>query len=200
MALLLRQRGFAVLHASGITVNGTAVVFLGQSGWGKSTLAQAFYVRGYSVVSDDVMAVRLDDNGAQVLPSYPSIKLFPNAACFLGCEGSALHKVHSQTEKRVHNVAMGFSKEAQPLKRMYMLAGGERNEIQVLQPQEVFGELVRNSRALTLLRDAESLKTHLRQCTRLAASVPAFRLRRRRDLTALPELVELIEKDLAHCK
>jgi hypothetical protein len=200
LAVLLRQRGLAVIHASGVTINGRAVAFVGQSGWGKSTIAEAFYKRGYGVITDDVMAVSIGEKCPEVLPGYPSIKLFPDSARFLQCEDSTTHKVNSQTEKRAHSVACGFPRGRLPLKRMYVLSTGESNAIEPLQLQESFVELVRNARAITLLNDAQSLDANLHQCSYLAAAVPTFRLRRRGDLSALPELVELIEKDLAVCR
>jgi hypothetical protein len=197
MAVLLRQRGFAVLHASSIATKAGAIAFLGDSGCGKSTLAEAFYIRGYGVVTDDVMAVQINRRCHHVIPGYPSIRLFPHTASFLGCNASVIYSVHSQTEKRLHSVAFGFPPVPLPLLRMYVLAGGEADSIEPLKPQKIFPELIRNSRAATLLRDPDSRRTHLHQCAKLAVGVPVCRLRRRRDLSALPEIVELIEKDLA---
>jgi len=197
MAVLLRQRGFAVLHASSIATKAGAIAFLGDSGCGKSTLAEAFYRRGYGVITDDVMAVQINGRCHHVIPGYPSIKLFPHTALFLGCDTSATETVHSQTEKRMHSVASGFPQVPLPLCRMYVLAGGDTDFIELLKPREIFPELVRNSRAATLLRDSDSLSAHLQQCAKLASAVPVFRLRRRRVLAAIPDLVKLIEKDVA---
>lgn len=196
-AVLLRQRGFAVVHASGVMINHGAVAFLGQSGQGKSTLAEAFYKRGYGVITDDVMAVSIEGRGPEVLPSYPSIKLFPDTARRLECETTVTHKVHSQTEKWAHSVAFGFPQGRLPLRRIYVLSSGENNAIEPLQLQEGFMELVRNARAMTLLKDTYSLNAHLRQCSGLAATVPISRLTRRRELIALPDVIDLVEKDLA---
>jgi hypothetical protein len=198
MAVLLRQRGFAVLHASSIATHAGAVAFLGDSGCGKSTLAEALYSRGYGVITDDVMAVQINGRCNYVIPGYPSIKLFPHTALFLGCDTSATESVHSQTEKRMHSVALGFPQAPLPLRRMYVLAGGGFDIIEPLKPREVFPELVRNSRAASLLRDSDSRSVHLHQCAKLAAGVPVFRLRRRRVLSAIPDLVKMIEEDLAH--
>jgi hypothetical protein len=197
MAVLLRQRSLAVLHASGIVVNNSVVAFLGGSGWGKSTLAEAFYKRGYGVVTDDLMAIRLDGSSPQVIPGYPLIKLLPDAAVFLGCESSATHKVHSQTEKYAYNVSWRFSQGPLPLRRMYVLGVGECNKIESLQSQEAFVELVRNSRAVSLLKDSDSRNGHLHQCACLVTEVPICRLKRRPALADLPEVIRLIEEDFA---
>ena len=197
LSVLLRQRGLAVIHASGIVRDGAGVAFIGDSGCGKSTLAAAFYKRGYTVVTDDVMAVRLEAGGPQVLPGYPSIRLLPDTAAFLGCKDSATHNVHSQTDKMAHCVSSKFPQKSMPLRRMYVLARGEQDEIQPLQPQEIFGELVRNSRALTLMRDPESLRNSfapMHQAGRGCAGLP-FATTPRPDCAS--EVVELIEKDLA---
>ena len=197
MALLLRQRGMAVLHASGIAIGTAAVAFLGQARWGKSTLAETFYKQGYGVVTDDVMAVRVDGNYPQVIPAYPSVKLLPDAAAFLGCEASATHRVHAQAQKCAYSVVLGFPQGPLPLRRIYVLATGEDNKIEFLQPQEAFVELVRNSRAVSLLKDLDSRNAHLHHCSRLVATVPICLLKRRPVLTDLPEVVRLVEEDLA---
>lgn len=194
-AVLLRQRGLAVFHASGIIVNNGGVAFLGGSGWGKSTLAEAFYARGYGIVTDDVMAVRIEESPPQVFPAYPSVKLFPDTANFLGCDASTTHPVHSRTEKRAHRVALKFPQGPLPLRRIYVLAAGECNKIEPLQSQEAFVELVRNSRAVSLLRDQDSRNGHLRQCAHLVTEVPVCRLKRRLVLSDLPEVMQLIEED-----
>ncbi|WP_413452157.1 hypothetical protein AA0Y32_12250 [Georgenia phoenicis] len=57
LALQLYLRGNAVLHASAVERDGTAVAFLGHSGMGKSTLAALMCAAGARVVSDDVVPV-----------------------------------------------------------------------------------------------------------------------------------------------
>ncbi|WP_324649614.1 hypothetical protein [Georgenia sp. H159] len=57
LALQLYLRGSAVLHASAVERDGTAVAFLGHSGMGKSTLAALMCASGARVVSDDVVPV-----------------------------------------------------------------------------------------------------------------------------------------------
>jgi hypothetical protein len=194
-AVLLRQRELAVFHASSININNSAIAFLGGSGWGKSTLARAFYDRGYGIVTDDVLAVRTEESPPQVFPAYPSVKLFPETVNFLGREAGITSPVHSRTEKHPHRVALNFSQGPLPLRRIYILAADACNHIEPLPSQEAFVELVRNSRAVSLLRDQDSRNGHLRQCADIVTKVPICRLKRRFVLSDLPEVVQLIEED-----
>jgi len=46
MSVLLRQRGYLVLHASAVAKEGEGIAFMGQSGWGRATLAEYFCQHG----------------------------------------------------------------------------------------------------------------------------------------------------------
>src|SRR5260370_13570117 len=45
LAVLLRERGYLVLHGSAVERSGLTIAFLGPAGWGKSTLAAALSSR-----------------------------------------------------------------------------------------------------------------------------------------------------------
>lgn len=194
-SVLLRQRGLLVLHASSIAIQGSSIAFLGGSGWGKSTLAEAFYRRGHGIVSDDVMAVQIGTNHPHVLPSYPHIKLLPDAAGSL--QGEEPIQLHAQTEKCSYPVPYGFPHLPLPLQRLYVLAVGTRNKIEPLSPQAALVELVRHSRAVSLLKSPDFVSAHLRQCAELVKEVPICRLTRQPSLSGLADVAQLIEEDLA---
>jgi len=52
-------RGFEVLHASGVAMQGRAALFTGPPGAGKSSLAAALLRRGATLLSDDAVALEL---------------------------------------------------------------------------------------------------------------------------------------------
>jgi len=79
MAYLMRQRGCLPLHASGVAIEGKGVLFLGESGAGKSTAAAAFYARGHRVVADDVGAVCAARRGVELQTSWPGLRLLDDA-------------------------------------------------------------------------------------------------------------------------
>jgi hypothetical protein len=69
-ALLLTLRGKCVLHASGVKlVDGRALVMVGQSGAGKSTMATLLAAGGRPHIADDVIGVDLSKPGSAIVAS-----------------------------------------------------------------------------------------------------------------------------------
>ncbi len=197
MSILLRQRGLLVLHASSFAANGQAVAFMGESGWGKSTLVESFHSRGYSILTDDVMAIDINSSSPMVIPGFPQVKLWPDSANAIGHAPESLPRLNAQTSKLAHRLTSGFLQQPLPLKSIYVLAFGDHPEILPLQPQESFIELVRHSRAVNLLCDPNFVSFHFHQCQKLVSNISLCRLQRQRSLAALPEIIKLIEDDLS---
>jgi hypothetical protein len=198
ICVLLRQRGLLVLHASSVVINGSAVAFMADSGFGKSTLAECFHAHGYSILTDDVLAIQVGGQQPLVIPGFPQIKLWPDAAASFGHVPDNLPLLNARTVKRVHRLQDGFWQQSVPLKRIYVLANGTHPEIVPLEQKQSFGELVRHSREMQALTAPEFLREHFQQCTTVVQQVPICSLRRQRSLAALPELVKLVENDLAN--
>lgn len=80
VAGLLALRGSVPLHGSAVEVDGRAILICGDGGDGKSTLAAALVVRGARLISDDLSALGLAQDGTPVLaPGRRSIRLHPRA-------------------------------------------------------------------------------------------------------------------------
>lgn len=197
LCVLLRQRRLLVLHASCIDINNKGVAFMGGSGWGKSTLATAFHTQGYAVLTDDVMPIQMTSRQPLVFPAYPQFKIWPEAAASLGQDTNSLLPISQNASKLAYKISRGFQQTPLPLQRIYVLAKGSNHEITWLQPQEAFVELVRHTRAISLITDPEFMASHLRLCTELIKNVSFCRFTRKPSLTDLPELVRLVEDDLA---
>src|SRR5207237_909069 len=75
LGLVLRLRGVTCLHASAVCIDGRAVVFAGCVGSGKSTLAAAFAAWGDPVLSDDLVAVRVQGDTGLVAAGPPWLRL-----------------------------------------------------------------------------------------------------------------------------
>jgi len=93
LSFALVKQGFEPLHSTAIVLDGEALAFLGESGYGKSSLAAGFLGDGYRLLTDDLLV--LHETGGRLLayPGPPRIKLFPKvAARFLS---AMMHRIHS---------------------------------------------------------------------------------------------------------
>lgn len=75
LAAAAYQRRWLVLHACAVAVGEEAVMFVGPSGVGKSTLAAYLSSQGYALFGDDVGIVVANDSGVRLMPSHHSLKL-----------------------------------------------------------------------------------------------------------------------------
>ncbi len=74
MALILFQRKNLVVHASASVANSLAFLFIGMSGYGKSTILLELIKKGHKMLSEDVSAISFR-NGVKLQPSFPLIKI-----------------------------------------------------------------------------------------------------------------------------
>jgi hypothetical protein len=197
MGTILYQRGLLPLHASAVAAADGAIAFMAERGWGKSTTAAAMYSRGYWLITDDITALEFgDDDIPLVVPGYPQLKLWPEAAAFLGDDPEKLPRLDPDFDKRARPVTTAFSPVSLPLKRIYVLDQGEVPEIEPLSQQEAFSKLVHHTYGQRLFQ-AVRTSSHFLQCANVVKSVPMRRLSRPYTLETLPEATRLIEEDLA---
>jgi len=202
MALLLHQRGLLVLHASAINVGGRSVIFMGDKGAGKSTTAGAMIRAGHRLLTDDVVALDLSAAGRPtVLPGFPQLKLAADAAGAIPIQDAEVRpQVHPQIDKAQHRLREGFSAEAVPASRIYVLERSERAAIIPLPAVNALPAIIRFSYVTRFGRQAlvgDFASTHLRQCAELAGRIGVCRLEVPAGLERIDEAVALIESDLA---
>lgn len=191
MAMVLYQRGFCVLHASVVEIDGAAVAFLGHVGAGKSTIAAAMHARGHAVISDDNAAVLLEEQNAHVWPAYPYLKLFPDIAEAVGYSRSDLRTLYASLAKVGGPVRSRFRTAPAPLRCLYVLGRSHPAEISLLSGQSAIIELIRNSAPTRWGCRGDA--AHLRQCAGLANLLPMFRVRTFDTLGAIAPLAAQLE-------
>jgi hypothetical protein len=124
---LLHLRGVTCLHAGAVAVGDRVVAFCGPSGSGKSTLTAALAIRGYRVVTDDVLPLCASPPGDAVLagpilagPGLPEVRVYPAAAARIGIADRVIPPGAGQT-KAVWRPE-SFVTAALPLAGIYLLA------------------------------------------------------------------------------
>ena len=116
MGAILMQRKILPLHGSAIAIEGKAYAIVGDSGAGKSTLASAFLNRGYQLLSDDVIPVRMSDkNIPMVTPAYPQQKLWMESLNQFGMESNQYKPIVERETKFAVPVSTQFANQELPL-------------------------------------------------------------------------------------
>lgn len=195
LAILLYQREFLVLHGSVIEIDGSAVIFLGNSGDGKSTTAAALHAAGFKLVNDDVAPITLGEAPAILQPGFPQIKMGHETAQALGYDFESLPKLHPESPKRGYRPQYNFSRTPLTIKRIYVLDYGAEFASVPIQPSLATMELARHSRPTTLYQQGDAL--HFFQCANLVKEQTIYRLQRPKNLALLPKIADFIREDLA---
>jgi hypothetical protein len=202
LGILLHQRGRFILHASTIERGSQAIAVAAGSGWGKSTLAATLHSRGWGLVADDLTAIAMSPDRPSVVPGFPQIKLWPEAARSLGQTPDTMPQLHPLVDKRAHREIREFAHDPLPLARIYVLAEGPSLEVEPLHQHDAMIQLTRYWYGARfgdrLLRAHGARRVHFLRCATLAQRVTVRRLQRPSDLQALHDLADLVEDDLAN--
>jgi hypothetical protein len=199
----LLSRGVEPLHATAVVIDGAAAAFLGDCGYGKSTLGAAFVARGFPMLTDDVLAVE-QRRGTWIAHPGPSrLKLFPLVARRV-LDHADGERMNAGTAKLIVPLDAGETiNGAVPLAALYVLPVPRRARrtrtarapIADVTGQEAFLEITKA--AFNLIRvDRERLANQFSIATALARDVPVRRLTHPRRLAALPVVCERVIADV----
>jgi hypothetical protein len=202
ISFALVKGGFEPLHATCVVIDGKAVALLGDSGYGKSSLAACFLEAGHRLLTDDLLVVREVAGGFQAFPGPPRIKLFSDMARkFLGESVSGV-PMNSGAQKLVMPLASErVHFDAAPLEAIYTIAPPH----EVAQDQAIRIEGVPSRAAFVLLMnnvfnyviiDTRRLHTQFGALARLAATTPMRKIFYPRRAEALPLVREAIVTNL----
>ena len=196
LGALLHQRGFLVLHASGVITDEGCVLFAGDSGAGKSTLLAEFLRHGFKMVVDDVCAVRFDAaDGPIVVPSYPRTRLWGDAAARLAIDTSQLPRTKSSWDKFERQVTGQFSDREARLTHVFHLTGPHDSSefsVEHLGPIDAFRTLVDNTYRGILLDGMDLRKSHFELASSVARSIEVTRVQRPAGRDTVAELASII--------
>jgi hypothetical protein len=194
ISFLMRQRGWLPLHASGVVMDGQGVLFVGPCGAGKSTIAAMLHKRGHMVIADDLGAVRVVDGSCQIQPAWSCLRLRDDTRSLL--DGLDL-RVEPHVGKHRFHLGFGCSRAFFPVKRIYVLEYGDELRTEAIAPRSAIVSLDARSFIKRWRMGREVMAHHLKQCAAVSEATPVHRLIRPQRLSALPEVVRFIERDIA---
>jgi hypothetical protein len=203
----LERHGRRVLHASAVSVDALATVFLASREGGKTSLSASLMQAGHPMLTDDFLALSLSGEGAIGYPGFPQMRMWPDLAeHFLGTSRD-LPRVLPDTDKR--RVPVGdpdglgpFCEEPRPLARMYIPErraveeSGEEVTFELVSPRDAVIELVRESFLATILECAGLHAERFHSLVSLVQRVPVLRVSYPSGLEHLPRVREAILEDM----
>jgi len=194
LSFALVRRGVEPVHATAVLTPAGAVAFLGDSGYGKSSLAASFLNAGFQLVTDDLLILQRNEDGYVVEPGPPRIKLFPEIAGDL-LQGPALvgASMNPLTNKKVIRLECSATPQtAVPLAVIYILTppksrrGNSRVVLRRLHPRTAFLEITRNTFSPQVVEPLR-LRRHFEFVADVVARVPVKTL-------SYPLRLELLDK------
>lgn len=201
LSFALLKCGIESLHATTVVMDGKGVAFLGDCGYGKSTLAAACLKAGCALLTDDQLVLR--QRGAQVI-AYPGparIKLMPAIARRLMGPAVDGFPLNPLTSKRIISLTDAqYASSPVPLKVIYVLRPSRRRRSSRIVTRRLsvlaaWYELTRGT-FNPVVRDPNRLRTQFVWASQLAERIPIKTLSYPRTLTVLPSVHEAILSDL----
>ena len=201
MNLVLRLQGGFSLHAGVVALDGRAVAIAGGPEAGKSTLVGAFARRGTRIMSDDIAPLFEEDGAFFVHSTYPRVRLWRDSVEHLFGVGSELPRLSPTWDKRYLDVGERGQFEARPRPLSAIFVLGERTDsaafrIERLSERDAFASILAQLHTVWMLPESPQREVFA-IATRLAGSVPAFRLITHSDPARLAELCDAIEETVA---
>lgn len=185
--LLLRHlEGRLGLHGSAVSVGQSAVVFLGSSGRGKSTLAATMCRRGAALLADDAVGIEHEDHGRwTVVPQEIDHWLDADARRALGDVGPYDGKRPWRTERPAY--------AASPLGIIVDLAFVDDGPPRLVRQRGMGAvERVIPQVARLVLDEPERQKRELDVLHAIVDATPVYRLERARSFAQLERTAELV--------
>lgn len=199
LGILLYQKNMLMIHGSGVYYKGKALIISGESGAGKSSLADEMLNRGYKLMADDIVAVNQELADTYAYPAFPMRKLCLDAVVRKGLDKSKLISI-PDPEREKYGIILDeeYYPQKAPLGAMVIIRKGDV-ENPVL--EEVVGadklkyftaSFIRKE----LFNKVSYLNETLMKAVKVANDLPIYVLTRPDEKLTVEQQADLIEKNI----
>lgn len=200
MAAILYQRGRIPMHCSAIYDNDGIVLFMGDSGAGKSTTVANLQARGYRIFSDDICVPILDEGEIKAFAAYPMMKLWKDTFDKIDIGSyQEENRIRPELEKYGKSFYESFDIKAQPIKQIFILEKDSslNNDLafESIQGVEAFKYLQYYAYRLLYVEAMNMKRNFFEVISTLSNQIPIVLIRRPDTQNAFHDLTEVIE----HC-
>lgn len=199
LGTLLHQRGLVPLHGSAIDFNGHGIVFIGNSGAGKSTTSAAMQQRGFPLLTDDICPIKVNSSfDPLILPGLAQIRLKPDSFAKLGLDPHANTDFSLfKAQDKFYSIKDQAPNLKVPLKMIYVLNPCIVSAVQFVELEggKKITTLIEHTFRNFVVKLLGKSQSHLDQSQKIAERVPITQINR--PIQGL-QLETFIEKLLNH--
>jgi hypothetical protein len=168
--------GLEVFHASAVEIGGSAVLLLGGSGLGKSTLALNLHLGGAGFLADDSVAIEAAESGLCAHPAIATAKVREGARDLLREDNRGALREVVVADEHESRYRVETAPGPLPLGAVCVLEPGKEPGILAAGPGEADPWELLGSTFNDVVRDPSRLQGQLDLCGRIAAEVPYLRV------------------------
>jgi hypothetical protein len=201
MAALLTQRQKILLHASAIIQNEKLILFIGDSGAGKSSIAAELSKRGYTLFTDDVCVLEsATEQNDQILAfaSYPMMKLWEDTIQALdNSQFDRSYKIRPALPKFGQFFHEQFVTKAYPIQKIFVLNpvddGPMGFGLRKLHGMEAFEKLSQNTYRRQFIQKSPLQAIHLKSMGFLISNTDIAEITRSKKIGEISSFTDFVE-------
>lgn len=191
-------RGILVLHAAVVQVNSAVIGIIAESGTGKSTLLWKLLDQGAHLISDDALAIDIQDNRVKSLPSLLPPKLWEDSLDTFDVDVSRRRKISPESAKYwVELPPRQIVSCAKSLDALFILEPtnvlAEKDEVLITKKHgmEILKNLVKYTHGVWMIPN-DVTNSLISTYTFVAKTIPLYALSYKRSYTTLTRLSDII--------
>ena len=199
LGAILHQRGLLALHGSAVVTPNGALIFVGDSGAGKSTAIAAFHAAGYPILSDDVCHIDLSDPTQPCVHSGTAqIKLNRDSAEILQRDLDTVECLVWGKGKYLFPLTTIPERKKAPLFAICGLIKDDSQAMHIkpLKQFDIFRLLVENTYGKRTLKRSKQQDLHFEKIATLANNVQAGMLFRPQQAFQIEEMINTVGQAL----
>ena len=196
-------KNWTLFHASSVIFKDRIICFIGDSGYGKSTLAAACTENGFAMPSDD--CTRLFEKNGQIfaMPNYYGLRLFTDSIAQTAIQSGAEQPTQTGNRGKIR-ILSKQPPMAQPVAALFLLAdplrrvdvGRQECKISSCNRADIVISLLKYCYCLDV-HDENYIKSQFLQVSSIASSdLPIYNLCHKRDFRELSKTVRAIKDKL----
>lgn len=200
--ILLIQRKTIALHGSAISKGDKAIIISGKSKAGKSTLASAFNNKGYSFLSDDVVALDMLNHNIFAHPAYPQKKVCKDVMDTLGYDVNK-YKINRQNSQRIRYkvpVTDTFELKSVKVQAIFEIVVGNEDEdvsIEKIEGNKKINYILDNIYFFGIESSLGTRPDYFKKAIQLINNTPVYKIKRPSGKITLEQQMNLIEDKLS---